>query len=216
MRLIQIICVISMASSVVSADSYTILGTLTYPNNTAVQYEEIVIECEPHAYDCVKFSGGSSMSDFSGGYRMELEFEEGDDGIEVILTVRGERFYHTISIENSSQSNGDYYAHLNLTLAQDPPVSSLSAGFVCGTLFFILVFANVAVRTGRRLMTPEGRQRFQGRSPMPITECRICNGTVRRHLLVRHLIVEHGIAPEDAGALAGLQFSDERSEEEPR
>jgi hypothetical protein len=28
--------------------------------------------------------------------------------------------------------------------------------------------------------------------------------------------VEHGIAPEDAGALVGLQFSDERSEEEPR
>ena len=51
---------------------------------------------------------------------MELEFEEGDDGIEVILTVRGERFYHTISFDNSSQSNGDYYAYLNLTLAQDP------------------------------------------------------------------------------------------------
>ena len=48
---------------------------------------------------------------------------------------------------------------------------------------------------------------------MPVTTCKICNGTVRRHLLVRHLIVDHGIPPEDAGALAGLQFSDERPDD---
>ena len=74
------------------------------------------------------------------------------------------------------------------------------------------VFANVIVRTGRQLMTPEGRQRFQGRSPMPITTCPVCDGKIRRHLLVRHLIVEHGIPVDKAGAMAGLQFSDERKD----
>ena len=135
MRIFNAVVIIVLASSVVAADAYTIYGTLKYPNNTAVQYEEILIECEPHAYDCAKFSGESTMSDFGGGYRLELAYDEGDDGIELILSVKGEAFKHKISIDNASQSEGDYYSNLNLTLNQDPPISPLSAGFVCGSLF---------------------------------------------------------------------------------
>ena len=48
MRIFNAVIIIVLASSVVAADAYTIYGTLKYPNNTAVQYEEILIECEPH------------------------------------------------------------------------------------------------------------------------------------------------------------------------
>ena len=63
MRIFNAVIIIVMASSVVAADAYTIYGILKYPNNTAVQYEEIFIDYEPHAYDCAKFSGESTMSD---------------------------------------------------------------------------------------------------------------------------------------------------------
>ena len=92
MRIFNAVIIIVMVSSVVAADAYTIYGILKYPNNTAVQYEEIFIDCEPHAYDCAKFSGESTMSDFGGGYRLELAYDEGDDGIELILSVKGETF----------------------------------------------------------------------------------------------------------------------------
>ena len=74
MRIFNAVIIIVMVSSVVAADAYTIYGILKYPNNTAVQYEEIFIDCEPHAYDCAKFSGESTMSDFGGGYRLELAY----------------------------------------------------------------------------------------------------------------------------------------------
>ena len=210
MRSVIVILLLAMASPLVSADMYSIYGVVKYPNNTAVQYEDVSIQCEPHAYDCTKFSGEAVMTNFGGIYRLDLPFEAGDEGVILIIVVKGEQFHHQISTQNATEDGGDYRAEFNLTLEQEPPLSALSAGFVCGTIFFILVFANVLVRTGKQLMTPEGRQRFQGRSPMPVTKCQICGGIVRRHLLVRHLIVEHDIPPDDAGALAGLQFSDER------
>ena len=212
MRALSVVILLIFTTSTVVADTYTIYGIIKYPNNTAVQYEEIEVQCEPHAYDCAKFSGEGGMSDFGGGYRIELPIEDRDEGVKILLVVRGETFEHQKSLQNGSQDGSDHYTPLNITLEQEPPISPLSTGLLCGTLFFILVFANVLVRTGRQLMTSEGRQRFQGRSPMPITTCPICSGKVRRHLLVRHLIVEHGIPTDKAGALAGLQFSDERQD----
>ena len=212
MRTLSVVILLVFTSSAVTADTYTIYGTLKYPNNTAVQYEEVEVQCQPHAYDCTKFSGEVGMSDFGGGYRIELPVENQDEGVTILLAVKGEIFEHQISLQNESQDGSDYYTMLNITLEQEPPISPLSTGLLCGTLFFILVFANVLVRTGKQLMTSEGRQRFQGRSPMPITTCPVCNGKIRRHLLVRHLIVEHGIPTDTAGAMAGLQFSDERQD----
>ena len=212
MRTLSVVILLLFTTSTVAADTYTIYGIIKYPNNTAVQYEEIEVQCEPHAYDCAKFSGEGGMSDFGGGYRIELPVEDQDEGISILLVVKGETFEHQISLQNQNQGESDYSTMLNITLDQEPPISPLSTGLLCGTLFFILVFANVLVRTGRQLMTPEGRQRFQGRSPMPITTCPICDGKIRRHLLVRHLIVEHGIPTDKAGAMAGLQFSDERQD----
>ena len=212
MRALSVTILLLFTASTVAADTYIIYGTVKYPNNTVVQYEEIEVQCEPHAYDCTKFSGEGGMSDFAGGYRIELPIEDQDEGVSIQLVVRGETFEHHITLHDEIQDGSDYYAMLNISLEQEPPISPISTGLLCGTLFFILVFANVLVRTGRQLMTPEGRQRFQGRSPMPITTCPTCNGKIRRHLLVRHLIVEHCIPVDKAGAMAGLQFSDERKD----
>lgn len=212
MRALSVVILLIFTTSTVVADTYTIYGIIKYPNNTAVQYEEIQVQCEPHAYDCAKFSGEEGMSDFGGGYRIELPVEDRDEGVSIQLVVRGEIFEHQITLHNETQDGSGHHAMFNITLQQEPPISPLSTGLLCGTLFFILVFANVLVRTGRQLMTPEGRQRFQGRSPMPITTCPVCDGKIRRHLLVRHLIVEHGIPVDKAGAMAGLQFSDERKD----
>ena len=189
MRALSVTILLLFTASTVAADTYIIYGTVKYPNNTVVQYEEIEVQCEPHAYDCTKFSGEGGMSDFAGGYRIELPIEDQDEGVSIQLVVRGETFEHHITLHDEIQDGSDYYAMLNISLEQEPPISPISTGLLCGTLFFILVFANVLVRTGRQLMTPEGRQRFQGRSPMPITTCPTCNGKIRRHLLVRHLIV---------------------------
>ena len=51
--------------------------------------------------------------------------------------------------------------------------------------------------------TPRGRLEFVGYK-VPITvECPDCDYKVEQHLLIRHLIVDHGYDAFDAGELAG-------------
>ena len=130
MRTLSVVILLLFTTSTVAADTYTIYGIIKYPNNTAVQYEEIEVQCEPHAYDCAKFSGEGGMSDFGGGYRIELPVEDQDEGISILLVVKGETFEHQISLQNHTQGESEYRTMLNITLDQEPPISPLSLSLI--------------------------------------------------------------------------------------
>ena len=54
------------------------------------------------------------MSDFGGGYRIELPVEDQDEGISILLVVKGETFEHQISLQNETQGGlGHHHAQHN-------------------------------------------------------------------------------------------------------
>ena len=182
---------------VVSAEDYTVFGTVTTSRNTAVAYESLQIQCSGSDV-CDRNDGLKTMSDFAGGYRFTLDIEEADAESTLYIIVSGQVSILTIDW-NASEGQGERQQRHDIILLGDEGTSSVIGGFACGGCFLFFVFTFVLLRTLRRLLTKDGRNEFVGRRHMPITDCPICDETMPRHLLVRHLIVDHEIDSFEAG-----------------
>ena len=115
------ITALALASSCVSAESYSISGTATYSNSVPVEIGKIQVECEEFEYDCHTFRGIEATTDRKGEFTITLELDDSYDGAEIFLSLKGERFSHTIDLEESRSPpsgsvNHDTVSYTHLTL----------------------------------------------------------------------------------------------------
>ena len=194
---VLIASVILTALPSVAAEGYTISGTVTYSNDVPADTMEVVIECAEFEYDCHEFRGTSSQTDRMGVYEISIEIDETYDGAELFLTIGEESFSHIIDIEDSrSPPSGTVYQ--DIQLEQDSPPSSLFTGVACGGIIILLaIFATL----DRRPIRDQGDGLLRAAN-IDVVTCPICEGRLQRHLLIRHLIVDHDIEPSEASRMS--------------
>ena len=212
-RMLLALFIVTLLSPVVSAETYRISGKATYADASPVTLDYVSIACSQGEFECYQYRGTNALTNAYGDFTIVIEAEEEEDGIEILLTLRGENFTHIIdlsSYENSSQGR----VYQDIVLAQNPPPSGVFIGFGCFIVIFSMVFVSVLLRTGRRLSTREGRMEFMGYRKARMLQCPTCDEFVAQHELVKHLIVEHDMDPVDAGNLTGRVMRRLWSEEE--
>ena len=190
----------------VSAYQYRVSGMATYSDSTTVIYEEVSIQCEDDEYDCHEFRGTTTRTNGYGYYELEIDIDDSYDGAELLLVLLGENTSHIIDVSEMDEPPVGRVVE-DLELTQDRPQSPVFSGVGCGIIILSLAFAVVLVRTARRLSTPRGRAEFVGYRAPNIVDCPDCEYKIEQHLLIRHLIVDHGYDAFDAGETAGKVFS---------
>ena len=198
--------IVLLVSLNASADQYRVSGVATYSDSTTVIYEEVSIQCEDDEYDCHEFRGITTRTNGYGYYELEIDIDDSYDGAELLLVLLGESTRHIINMSEMDEPPVGRAVE-NLELDQDRPQSPVFSGVGCGIIILSLAFAIILVRTARRLSTPRGRAEFVGYRAPNIVDCPDCDYKVEQHLLIRHLIVDHGYDAFDAGEVAGRVFS---------
>ena len=212
-RLLVIICLMIVFSPSVNAETYLISGKATYADNSPVPLEYVTVECEEGNYDCYQHRGSRVMTNAYGDFTLMMDVENEDNGLDIFLSLRGENFSHVIDLDGIGNSGQKSVAQ-DIKLAQFPPPSGVFMGFGCVIVLFVFVFVSVLLRTGRRLTTTQGRLEFMGHKPARKLQCPKCDETVVQHELIKHLIIEHEMDPQDAGELTGKVMRRTWSEEE--
>ena len=200
MRVKQIwlaIAALVLASSSVSAESYSISGTATYSNAVPVEIGKIQVECEEFEYDCHTFRGIQATTDRKGEFTITLELDESYDGAELFLALKGERFLHTIDLDESrSPPSGS--VKQDITLQQDSPPAPLFTGLACGGAVIAIAF----IAALDRKPAPTISRSQQRTTALEIVSCPICEEKTESYLLIRHLIVDHQVDPTEAALIA--------------
>ena len=212
-RLLYALLVVVLFSSVASAENYRISGKATYADGTPVSLDYVYVECEIGVYECYQYRGTKAMTDAYGAFTVVIDANDEEDGLDILLSLRGENFTHIIDLA-AQQSSPENKVYQNLQLKQNPAPSGVFMGFGCFIVLFVLVFVSVLLRTGRRLATKEGRLEFMGYRIAKELECPVCQERVFQHELVKHLIVDHDIEPFEAGEMTGRTMRKTWSEEE--
>ena len=212
-RILVMIILTVLFAPVVSAETYLISGKATYADNTPVPLDYVSVECEVGNTQCYQYRGTRAMTDAYGGFTLMLDADAQEDGLEILLTLRGENFSHIIDLESSQNSNQNSVIQ-DIKLSQYPPPSGVFMGFGCVVVLFVLVFVSVLLRTGRRLTTKEGRMEFVGYKKARQLKCPECDEMVFQHELIKHLIIDHDFEALDAAEITGKVMRRTWSEEE--
>ena len=197
MRIWLAIAALVLASSSVSAESYSISGTATYSNAVPVEIGKIQVECEEFEYDCHTFRGIQATTDRKGEFTITLELDESYDGAELFLALKGERFLHTIDL-NESRSPPSGSVNQDITLQQDSPPAPLFTGLACGGAVIAIAF----IAALDRKPAPTISRSQQRTTALEIVSCPICEEKTESYLLIRHLIVDHQVDPTEAALIA--------------
>tara|TARA_B100001115_G_scaffold183737_1_gene183593 strand:- start:610 stop:1233 length:624 start_codon:yes stop_codon:yes gene_type:complete len=181
----------------ISAESYSISGTATYSNAVPVEMGKLQVECEEYEYDCHTFRGIEATTDRKGEFTITLELDESYDGAEIFLALKGERFSHTIDLDESrSPPTGS--VNQDITLQQDSPPAPLFTGLACGGAVIAIAF----IAALDRKPAPTITRSQQRTTALEIVSCPICGEKTESYLLIRHLIVDHEVGPTEAAAIA--------------
>ena len=192
-----VITTLIIAMPCVSAESYSISGTATYSNAVPVEIGKIQVECEEFEYDCHTFRGIEATTDRTGEFTITLELDESYDGAEIFLALKGERFPHTIDLDESrSPLSGS--VNQDITLQQDSPPAPLFTGLACGGAVIAIAFIAALDRKPAPTITRSQRRT----TALEIVSCPICGEKTESYLLIRHLIVDHEVDPTEAAAIA--------------
>ena len=198
------ITALALASSCASAESYSISGTATYSNSVPVEIGKIQVECEEFEYDCHTFRGMETTTDRKGEFMITLELDESYDGAEIFLSLKGERFSHTIDLEESrSPPSGS--VNQDISLQQGSPPAPLFTGLACGGAVIAIAF----IAALDRKPAPTINRAEQRTTALEIVSCPICGEKTESYLLIRHLIVDHQVDPSEASEIAGRASSEE-------
>ena len=198
------IAALVLASRCVSAESYSISGTATYSNAVPVEIGKIQVECEEFEYDCHTFRGIEATTDRKGEFTITLELDESYDGAEIFLALKGERFSHTIDLDESrSPPSGS--VNQDITLQQDSPPAPLFTGLACGGAVIAIAF----IAALDRKPAPTVSRSQQRTTALEIVSCPICGEKTESYLLIRHLIVDHEVDPSEASEIAERASSEE-------
>ena len=186
-----------IAMPCVSAESYSISGTATYSNAVPVEIGKIQVECEEFEYDCHTFRGIEATTDRKGEFTITLELDESYDGAEIFLALKGERFSHTIDLDESrSPPSGS--VNQDITLQQNSPPAPLFTGLACGGVVIAIAF----IAALDRKPAPTISRSQQRTTALEIVSCPICGEKTESYLLIRHLIVDHEVDPTEAAAIS--------------
>ena len=181
----------------VSAESYSISGTATYSNSLPVEIGKIQVECEEFEYDCHTFRGMEATTDRKGEFNITLELDESYDGAEIFLALKGERFSHTIDLEESRNPPSGSVNH-DIMLHQDSPPAPLFTGLACGGAVIAIAF----IAALDRKPAPSLSRTEQRTTTLEIVSCPICGEKTEKYLLIRHLIIDHETDPAEAPIIA--------------
>ena len=198
------ITALALASSCVSAESYSISGTATYSNSVPVEIGKIQVECEEFEYDCHTFRGIEATTDRKGEFTITLELDDSYDGAEIFLALKGERFPHPIDLEESRRPPSGSGTH-DLSLQQGSPPAPLFTGLACGGAVIAIAF----IAALDRKPAPTVSRAQQRTTALEIVSCPICGEKTESYLLIRHLIVDHEVDPSEASAIAETASSEE-------
>ena len=193
-----------IAAPCVSAESYSISGTATYSNSVPVEIGKIQVECEEFEYDCHTFRGIEATTDRKGEFTITLELDDSYDGAEIFLALKGERFSHTIDLEESRSPPSGSVNH-DISLQQGSPPAPLFTGLACGGAVIAIAF----IAALDRKPAPTVSRAQQRTTALEIVSCPICGEKTESYLLIRHLIVDHEIDPSEASAIAETASSEE-------
>ena len=199
-----ILTIIVSLSPTASAESYRISGSAIFSNTPPVAMEEVRIECSEFEYDCHTFEGIVSETNRNGIYEIEIELDESYDGAELTLTLLGESFIHIIDL-NTSRSSPSNTVIQDIELEQRSPPSPVFTGFACASIVFIIAFFAALVRPTYAEHDKVSRSSLSSE----IVKCPICEGKLEKHLLIRHLIVEHEVFPDEAAEIGRLAKTEE-------
>ena len=192
-----VITTLIIAMPCVSAESYSISGTATYSNAVPVEMGKIQVECEEFEYDCHTFRGIEATTDRKGEFTITLELDESYDGAEIFLALKGERFSHTIDLDESrSPPSGS--VNQDITLQQNSPPAPLFTGLACGGAVIAIAF----IAALDRKPAPTISRSQQRTTALEIVSCPICGEKTESYLLIRHLIVDHEVDPTEAAAIS--------------
>ena len=192
-----VITTLIIAMPCVSAESYSISGTATYSNAVPVEIGKIQVECEEFEYDCHTFRGIEATTDRTGEFTITLELDESYDGAEIFLALKGERFSHTIDLDESrSPPSGS--VNQDITLQQNSPPAPLFTGLACGGAVIAIAF----IAALDRKPAPTISRSQQRTTALEIVSCPICGEKTESYLLIRHLIVDHEVDPTEAAAIS--------------
>ena len=192
-----VITTLIIAMPCVSAESYSISGTATYSNAVPVEIGKIQVECEEFEYDCHTFRGIEATTDRKGEFTITLELDESYDGAEIFLALKGERFSHTIDLDES-RSPPSGYVNQDITLQQNSPTAALFTGLACGGAVIAIAF----IAALDRKPAPTISRSQQRTTALEIVSCPICGEKTESYLLIRHLIVDHEVDPTEAAAIS--------------
>ena len=192
-----VITTLIIAMPCASAESYSISGTATYSNAVPVEIVKIQVECEEFEYDCHTFRGIEATTDRKGEFTITLDLDESYDGAEIFLALKGERFSHTIDLDESrSPPSGS--VNQDITLQQDSPPAPLFTGLACGGAVIAIAF----IAALDRKPAPTISRSQQRTTALEIVSCPICGEKTESYLLIRHLIVDHEVDPTEAAAIS--------------
>ena len=195
---------LALVSSCASAESYSISGTATYSNSVPVEIGKIQVECEEFEYDCHTFRGMETTTDRKGEFTITLELDESYDGAKIFLALKGERFPHTIDLEESrSPPSGS--VNQDISLQQGSPPAPLFTGLACGGAVIAIAF----IAALDRKPAPTISRAEQRTTALEIVSCPICGEKTESYLLIRHLIVDHQVDPSEASEIAEGVSSEE-------
>ena len=198
------VAALALVSSCASAESYSISGTATYSNSVPVEIGKIQVECEEFEYDCHTFRGMETTTDRKGEFTITLELDESYDGAEIFLALKGERFPHTIDLEESrSPPTGS--VNQDISLQQGSPPAPLFTGLACGGAVIAIAF----IAALDRKPAPTISRAEQRTTALEIVSCPICGEKTESYLLIRHLIVDHQVDPSEASEIAEEASSEE-------
>jgi|TARA_B000000609_G_scaffold86542_1_gene65591 hypothetical protein len=198
------VAALALVSSCASAESYSISGTATYSNSVPVEIGKIQVECEEFEYDCHTFRGMETTTDRKGEFTITLELDESYDGAEIFLALKGERFPHTIDLEESrSPPTGS--VNQDISLQQGSPPAPLFTGLACGGAVIAIAF----IAALDRKPAPTISRAEQRTTALEIVSCPICGEKTESYLLIRHLIVDHQVDPSEASEIAERVSSEE-------
>ena len=192
-----VITTLIIAMPCASAESYSISGTATYSNAVPVEIGKIQVECEEFEYDCHTFRGIEATTDRKGEFTITLELDESYDGAEIFLALKGERFSHTINLDES-RSPPPGSVNQDITLQQDSPPAPLFTGLACGGAVIAIAF----IAALDRKPAPTISRSQQRTTALEIVSCPICGEKTESYLLIRHLIVDHEVDPTEAAAIS--------------
>ena len=93
-----------LLSPIASAETYRISGKATYADTTPVSLDYVYVECEVGAYECYQYRGTKAMTDAYGDFTVVIDVGPEEDGIDILLTLRGENFTHIIDLNKYQNS----------------------------------------------------------------------------------------------------------------